>query len=209
VLSADITRAYRIHTYAQGTPEEDADSLVYGEIAMHDFLAMCDKYGETNAVTTSTSGMGVGGGDAGAGGGGAVSGGGGAVNGSGGASVGRVFWDLGSGTGKAVMAAGLCRHFAHARGVELLPCTAGIAAVLVDDFARDVLPGARPASNPLRSVTVECGDFFEPSRLAEWQAGDFVFCNCVTWDDDTMLRLSAAAVGRRTLCILLTHLLLV
>jgi hypothetical protein len=77
--------------------------------------------------------------------------------------------------------------------VELLKSTAGIASVLVEDFARDVLPGARAGGNPLRSVAVECGDFFLPQCLAEWRRADFVFCNCVTWDDVTMELLS---VGR-------------
>jgi hypothetical protein len=54
-------------------------------------MALLDKYGDTSA----------------AGSGGGWPGGGGAG--------GRTFWDLGSGTGKAVMAAGLCRHFSHAR----------------------------------------------------------------------------------------------
>ena len=149
-----------------GASDEDADCLVYGEIAIdYDVVGRyggkrgeryppggANKSGVT-AASSETSGI-------------VAEGGGG----------GRVFWDLGSGTGKAVMAAGLCRHFSHSRGVELLPCTAGIAAVLVEDFARDVLPGARPGSNPLRSITVECGDFFAPACLAQWQAGDFVFC---------------------------------
>jgi hypothetical protein len=184
-----------IHIGAQGTPEEDADCLVYGEIAALDFLAFLDKHGETSAAVAGGGGQGDGwGGGRGAG----SERGGGGEGGAGARSVGgRVFWDLGSGTGKAVMAAGLCRHFAHVRGIELLPCTAGIAAVLVEDFARDVLPGARAASNPLRSVAVECGDFFSPHTLHAWAAGDFVFCNCVTWDDATMMRLSAAAEGLR------------
>ena len=55
------------------------------------------------------------------------------------------------------LGAGLCKHFSHARGVELLKSTAGIASVLVEDFARDVLLGARAGGNPLRSVAVECG----------------------------------------------------
>ena len=148
---------------------EDADNLVYGEIATEDFMSLLEKYGATNGEEDSCDGT----------------------------LEGRAFWDLGSGTGKAVMTAGLCSHFAHVRGVELLPCTAGIAAVLVEDFERDVLPGARPISTPLRSIAVECGDFFAPECLARWQAGDFVFCNCVTWDDDTMGRLSIAAEGLR------------
>jgi hypothetical protein len=155
-------------TLPQGTPEEDADALVYGEIALRDFAELLNAYGGTDAL-----------------------GGGGGVGG------GRVFWDLGCGTGKGVLAAGLCSHFAFARGVELLPCTAAIASILVEDFVRDVLPGARPASAPLLGVGTHAGDMFAPECLGEWRCADFAFCNCVTWDEETMRQLSLAAEGLR------------
>ena len=154
----------------EGTSEEDTDALVYGEIDMHDFMTeLLDKYGGTSA------------------------GGGGGGDGTGR----RIFVDLGSGTGKAVMAAGLCRHFSHVWGIELLPCTSAIAELLIEDYVRDVLPGARPASNPLLSCSVERGDFFQPDVLARWTGADFVFCNCVTWDQGTMDAMSAAAERMR------------
>lgn len=142
--------------------------MVYGEIALRDFTELLDKYGATDAA-----------------------------GGGGGPDGGRAFWDLGCGTGKGVLAAALCRHFAHAHGLELLPCTAAIAEILVQDFIRDVLPGARPASNPLRSVSARVGDIFAADATDAWTRGDFVFCNCVTWDDETMTRLSAAAERMR------------
>jgi hypothetical protein len=154
----------------EGTSEEDTDALVYGEIDMHDFMTeLLDKYGGTSAE------------------------GGGGGDGTGR----RIFVDLGSGTGKAVMAAGLCRHFSHVWGIELLPCTSAIAELLIEDYVRDVLPGARPASNPLLSCSVERGDFFQPDVLARWTGADFVFCNCVTWDQGTMDAMSAAAERMR------------
>ena len=52
------------------------------------------------------------------------------------ATDGRVFFDLGSGTGKGVLVAGLCRHFARAYGVEIGGGHGGIADVLVEDFKR-------------------------------------------------------------------------
>ena len=112
----------------EGTAEEDADVLVYGEIAARDFAALLEKHGDVHAADAD-------------------------------ATDGRVFFDLGSGTGKGVLVAGLCRHFARAYGVEILPCT-GIADVLVEDFKRDVLPNARSASRPLLDIRAEAGDFF-------------------------------------------------
>jgi len=159
----------------EGTPEEDADVLVYGEIDTVEFTELLNKYGGVNA-------LGGGGGDDG----------------------GRVFYDLGSGTGKAVCAAGLCAHFRHVRGVEILPCTAAIASVLVEDFVRDVLPGSRPAGNALVSVDVERGDLFAREHLERWRRADLVFCNCVTWDDDTMTTLSRHAEGLRPGAVFIT-----
>ena len=108
------------------------------------------------------------------------------------------------GTGKAVMAAGLCRHFSHVWGIELLPCTSAIAELLIEDYVRDVLPGARPASNPLLSCAVERGDFFQPEVSSRWTRADFVFCNCVTWDQDTVDALSDAAERMRPGAIFVT-----
>ena len=105
---------------------------------MHDFMTeLLDKYGGTSAE-----------------------------GGGGGDGTGRCFVDLGSGTGKAVMAAGLCRHFSHVWGIELLPCTSAIAELLIEDYVRDVLPGARPASNDAAVVRGGAGKFFQPGFIA-------------------------------------------
>ena len=60
----------------EGTAEEDADVLVYGEIAARDFAALLEKHGDVHAADAD-------------------------------ATDGRVFFDLGSGTGKGVLVAGL------------------------------------------------------------------------------------------------------
>ena len=157
----------------EGTAEEDADVLVYGEIAALDFAALLEKHGDVHAADA-------------------------------GATDGRVFFDLGSGTGKGVLVAGLCRHFSRAYGVEILPCTGAIADVLVEDFKRDVLPNARPASRPLRDIRAEVGDFFSETFARAWTRADFVFCNCVTWDEATMTRLSRLAERMRPGAIFVT-----
>ena len=79
------------------------------------------------------------------------------------------------------------------------PCTAAIAEILVQDFIRDVLPGARPASNPLRFGRERRRHLRRRRRLGRVadRAPGFADCNCVTWDDETMTRLSAAAERMR------------
>ena len=96
--------------------------------------------------------------------------------------------------------------------MEILPCTGAIADVLVEDFKRDVLPNARPASRPLLDIRAEAGDFFSETFARAWTRADFVFCNCVTWDEATMTRLSRLAERMRpgavfvtVLCPLVSH----
>ena len=106
------------------------------------------------------------------------------------------FYDLGSGCGKSVVTAALCAQFSSCVGIELLPCLHGIAECLVEDVRACVFTeDPRDAAAPSRPV-VECrlGDIFTD---ASWTDGDFVFCNCVTWDEDTMTRLAALAERMR------------
>ena len=105
------------------------------------------------------------------------------------------YYDLGSGAGKSVLTAALSPYFARCRGIELLPCVHAIAEILVEDFSRDVAPrddGVSP------SVSVSLGDIFVD---LSWIDADFVFCNCVTWDEATMARLASHAAEDATRCV--------
>ena len=75
-----------------------------------------------------------------------------------------------------------------------------------------MLPNARPASAPLRDIRANVGDFFAETFARAWTLADFVFCNCVTWDDATMTKLSRFAERMRpgaifvtVLCPLVSH----
>ena len=52
----------------------------------------------------------------------------------------RVFYDLGSGTGKTVLLAAASGYFTKAKGIELLPCVGAIGAALADEFTDAILP---------------------------------------------------------------------
>ena len=104
----------------------------------------------------------------------------------------RSFYDLGSGTGKSVLVAALCPEFQHARGCEIIECLHGIATTIVDDF-REIVQPALPLQMGEKSMSVRHGDFFEEEALREWTTCDFVWCNCLTWDEDRMERLAKAA----------------
>ena len=75
----DVAKLIVLESLA-GTSEEEDDVLVYGEIALKDFVELLDKHGDVSAEAKENG------------------------------SDGRVFFDLGSGTGKGVLVAGLCRH---------------------------------------------------------------------------------------------------
>ena len=98
---------------------------------------------------------------------------------------------LGQRRGKSILTAALSPHFIECRGVECLPCVHAVSEILIDDFHRDVAPrddGVSPR------VSALLGDVFVDDA---WTSADFVFCNCVTWDAETMRRLSTLAERMR------------
>lgn len=160
----------------QGTPESDLDVMVYGECAPRAFLEFINVHARTLALERAEEGDETRRGDA---------------RGTASTRAALTYYDLGSGAGKSVLTAALSPYFARCRGIELLPCVHAIAEILVEDFSRDVAPrddGVSP------SVSVSLGDIFVD---LSWIDADFVFCNCVTWDEATMARLASHAAKMR------------
>eukprot|EP00937_MAST-01D_sp_MAST-1D-sp2_P005394 g5394.t1 len=102
-------------------------------------------------------------------------------------ATGGRFVDLGCGAGKAVFAAALCPNhdFAVCTGVEILEPLYGMCLELLaswkDEFA--------PALSRSKRDTEICflhGDML----LTDWGEAECVFCNCATFDADTMEKLS-------------------
>jgi len=109
-----------------------------------------------------------------------------------------VFYDLGSGAGKSVVTAALSPYFRACYGIEILPCAHAIAECVIEDFLRDVAPrddGVTP------TVSARLGDIFSDTS---WTEADFVFCNCVTWDESTIARLTQTASSMRSGSIFVT-----
>jgi len=141
----------------EGTPQEQEDSRVYGEITPTSFRELLRSHSAGLPSGKRSS-----------------------------------FFDLGSGTGKCVLEAALSPNFASATGIEFSPCTHAIAQVLCDEFVQDVLPLAR--GQEATAVEMKRADFFEE---LSWVEGDFVFCNCIMFDDDVMGRLAGLAEQMR------------
>lgn len=91
----------------------------------------------------------------------------------------RVFYDLGSGTGKTVLLAAASGYFTAAKGIELLPCVGAIGTALAEEFTAAILPDlAAPSpaeSSPSRpggslacgNVALTVGDMFVDTSWVE------------------------------------------
>ena len=149
------------------TPARDLDTMVYGETKVRPFLNFLNAHAARMSRENRERGI---------------------------ESPERekyTFYDLGSGAGKSILTAALSPHFIECRGVECLPCVHAVSEILIDDFHRDVAPrddGVSPR------VSALLGDVFVDDA---WTSADFVFCNCVTWDAETMRRLSTLAERMR------------
>lgn len=113
----------------------------------------------------------------------------------------RKYYDLGSGTGKSVFIAALTGKFSFAGGCEILECLHGVATTVVEDYREIIEPMMKGnnASNNSNSDTlttelrVELDDIFSVERVRMWSQCEYVFCNCLTWEDEQMERLAHAA----------------
>ena len=100
-------------------------------------------------------------------------------------SKGAVFYDLGSGTGKAVFVARLLHDFSRCCGMELL---VGLAASAAEVSAKYEDSGFRSFLAVEGSVELVEGSLLEK----DWSDGDVVFVNSTCFDDSLM-----EAMGRQ------------
>jgi SAM-dependent methyltransferase len=103
------------------------------------------------------------------------------------AQPGLTFYDLGSGTGKAVFAARLTQDFGKCIGIEILEGLHSQARNVVDKYNtkyRQVL-----CSTQNQHASVYVGSFLE----YDWSDGDVVFANSTCFDDNLMNDMSQMA----------------
>lgn len=97
-----------------------------------------------------------------------------------------VFLDLGSGTGKAVVAAALVYPFAQCIGVELLPSLHAVAHAVVTAACATAAPAlAAPARSRLEVV---CGDMFLHERVLS--NADVVYVATTGFDDQLLKKVA-------------------
>ena len=99
-----------------------------------------------------------------------------------------VFYDLGSGTGKGVIAAALLANFTVCRGIELLEklytISLGIKAKYEEDFPA-MQSENQDLWNSVPAVEFLNSDFFK----VDWSNADFIFANSTCFDHEMMRRI--------------------
>lgn len=121
----------------------------------------------------------------------------------GGMPKGGVFYDLGSGTGKGVVAAALLGNFSVCRGIELLEGLFNISVSIknkYDEKAPQVLAQHSNVLGNLPSVEFFCNDFFQYN----WSDAGLVFANSTCFDHDMMRRIGSVQLKNGTLGISFT-----
>ncbi|CAL6279066.1 unnamed protein product [Bathycoccus prasinos] len=101
-----------------------------------------------------------------------------------------------AGTGKSVFIAALTGKFSFAGGCEILECLHGVATTVVEDYREMIEPMTNAMNNSNNKTTelrVDLDDIFSVERVRMWSQCEYVFCNCLTWEDEQMETLARAA----------------
>ena len=106
-------------------------------------------------------------------------------------SDGGVFYDLGSGTGKAVFAATMVHRFDRCVGVELLESLHGCAEELHARFDALIAPRLRHVAE----IALICGDITDPASC-DWSDATLCFANSTCFG----MKLMRAMAARATEC---------
>lgn len=121
----------------------------------------------------------------------------------GGIPKGGKFYDLGSGTGKGVVAAALLHNFEECIGIELLQGLYGISCSLKNKYDSEFpkIAGENPdLFESVPKVTMIQGDILEDI----WKDASFIFGNSTCFDDYMMETIGSVEVAPGTLAISLT-----
>ncbi len=148
-------------------------SLVYGETEFRSLGNVIEKikqvYGLPNVCYSGTNGV---------------------LQGSGG-----IFYDLGSGTGKPVLAAMILHEFSECIGIEFLEGLYSVSQELLGVYTDRILPKMESRDRVTQCQMIN-GDFLDMS-VKDWRNADIVFANSTCYEDDLMKRIAKVAVGMK------------
>lgn len=148
------------------TNRNNRNNFVYGEVVLEPFYDFLSRSSEAYLPSLSSS------------------------------SSSRKYYDLGSGTGKSVFIAALTGKFSFAGGCEILECLHGVATTVVEDYREMIDPMTNAmnySNNKTTELRVDLDDIFSVERVRMWSQCEYVFCNCLTWEDEQMETLARAA----------------
>ena len=114
-----------------------------------------------------------------------------------------VFYDLGSGTGKGVVAAALLCPFTECRGVELLESLFSISQSIKSKYDENIesIKSQHPDLFPsLAKLDFLCKDFFE----YDWSDASLIFANSTCFDHEMMRKIGQVVLKPGTLGISFT-----
>jgi hypothetical protein len=97
--------------------------------------------------------------------------------------IGGIFYDLGSGTGKAVIAAAMNHNFSACYGIEILESLYDSSVVVKEQWDK---------TQHITHVDFFFGSFLD-MNVKDWTDGDVVFANSTCYNNDLMTKLSLIA----------------
>mmetsp|Transcript_2302 Transcript_2302/g.3527 ORF Transcript_2302/g.3527 Transcript_2302/m.3527 type:complete len:273 (-) Transcript_2302:197-1015(-) len=147
-------------------------TLIYGEIDFDSFGICIQKikqiYGKPNVGASGAQGV---------------------LQGRGG-----LFYDLGSGIGRAVIAAAVLHNFDVCTGIEILDGLHQASTLVLESYNSK---GKAVLGRPIDTVVdMKHGDILDMA-FKDWRDGDLVFANSTCFDDNLMNKIAALAVGMR------------
>ena len=122
----------------------------------------------------------------------------------GGLPSGGIFYDLGSGTGKALLAAALLGTFSECIGIELLSSLHKISLSLIEEYNDEITQHVLHNTNlwitipKLRNIH---GDIFQ----VDWKNAAFIFVNSTCFNEEMVELISEVEVPVGTLAVSLTR----
>ena len=100
-----------------------------------------------------------------------------------------IFYDLGSGVGKAVFASALLlENFKALRGIEILPSLHDVALELKEKWDAEIVP-ILPANRVGTAIELIKGDILKE----DWSDGNLIFINSTCFDDELMEKIAEKA----------------
>jgi hypothetical protein len=117
---------------------------------------------------------------------------------------GGVFYDLGSGSGKGVVAAALLGKFSQCKGIELLESLFSLSLSMKSKFEsmkESLLFDQAHLFDDFPGIQFFCSDFFQ----FDWTDADMILANSTCFSDEMMIRLGEVELKTGTIAISLTQ----